>query len=863
MTPFQSRDTLKTLDTLIVGDCSYAYYSLKAAEQTLGDLSHLPCSARILLENLLRHEDGLSFSVEDMRSLSAFHALKKSPPPLSFRPSRILLGGNEAISILVDMARIRDVLAEKGADPLLLSPDCPADIVTERPSDFSPEDEQTLSFLKWSERAFPSLRVAPPGKGRGGALNIGFLTSVVREQPARDEGLSLVFPDSVWGTNRHLSAIGGLGTISFALDALDIEAAFLGSYAPLSFSGVLGVKLTGRPSKKVGATDMALAILKAVRQAKGAGKIVEFLGPGLDHLSVFDRAAIADILIETDALSVLFPIDQAVLAHLETRGGAQSHLALVEAYAKVQGLWRESGSKNDASDPAFTSVVEFNLEAVEPCLGGPGLAYNPTPLEETAKNFLSSFPPPTKPDPLALVRHGDVLSAAIGPFGTALHPMEMIAAGLVARKARERGLVVKPWVRASLSVPCPVVSDLLRETGLEADLAAIGFVCPKENHPPSLREGVAEAIGKTKETFCALSTGIAEENAPLHPSCGAGYLARPALLVAYALSGSVLKNPLDKTGSEELQDILPLRADMEALLEVHNLTSFYQKEKDSLFEGAGPWLDLHADGGPLFSWKEGSSFIKKPSLFDDVQAQPRALADVEAARALAVWGDDVLAAHISPHGLIGESSAAGVHLIASGETAASLGSFAARAGNEDIMTKGGFWGPSLVNALAPGAPPDLTLHAPSGASLPIFEAAARYKREKTPLFVAAGKNFGTGARQEWAAKILRLLGVSIVVAESFAPSFRLNLIRTGLLPLQIKQGVTLADLGLKGQETASFAGISEFLRPPAEVMITVDHTDTVERYILRARLDTEEEMEMWRHGSLWAESLRNLIMLAG
>jgi len=867
MSPPRSRDTLKSLETLVVGDQTYTFYSLKTAAQTLGDLTHLPCCVRILLENLLRHEDDETVTLEDMRALAAFHALRKNPPPLAFWPARLLMDDHAAVSALADVAALRDTLRAENGDPLLLSPECPVDTVVDQPLSASPLNQERFAFLRWGEQAFSNLRLIPPGKGTGDALHVDFLAEVIATQPDPNQGPPLVFPDTVLGTSPHLTAVGCLGVLAFTAGVLDIEALLLDSSAPLSLTGVLGIKIVGCPPAPCSATDIALTLLKAIKQTKCEGKIVEFFGPGLDYMPLLDRAVIADLLSEAGITSVLYPIDALTLRHLEKTGASADHIALVEAYAKEQGLWRESGALDEKQNPAFTISFEFNLDIIRPVIGGPGLTHNPVTLEEANKSFLTSFPPmAAKKDPLALIRHGDVIWASIGPAGGGMNPYEILTAGLLARNARQRGLKLKPWVRATLGVPSPLIKALLIQSGLREELEALGFSWNEEGLLPPLQEQIAMALGKEKGTVCALaSSADTLKLAPLPEDC-ACYIASPALIVAYALAGSLTidltTQPLDPALPIKLKELWPSQTEIAAILAAGDIRAEHAKHNAMLFQGDESWMQLAVESGPLFTQAHSATVIKKPHILDSFALTVPALHEIKGARALAVWGDNVTTAHIVPTGPIDQNTPAGRALLVAGCAANALSTFENRTGDENVMLNGAFLSSRLLNALAPQADPGQTRHFPSGNQASLQDVAALYAKDNVPFILFAGQNLGLGPNQEWAAKLIRLLGVRLVVAESYDPTFRLNLIRVGILPLELKSGVTIAALALTGEETMNCSGITAFVRPPAEVMFTINHIDTIERYMLKCRLDTEKEMETWRHGSLWAEAARNLIMLA-
>lgn len=873
-----SRNSLNCLDTLMVGERSYAFYNVKAAEKTLGDLSHLSCCLRVLLENFLRFEDDQTVTLEDMRTLTAFHALRKGLPSLPFRPTRVLLARHAAVSTLADLANLRDALAERNQAPAAFKTACPFDMVADdgRPerSVHTGDAKEIDRLLLWGKQAFPDVRLVPPGKGTCSQVNMDSLSRVVQIVGSDSSGNPLVVPDTVLGVGEHLPIAGSLGLWMWPADVLDIESVLLGAPALLSLPGLIGMKLTGKFHKSVTTTDIALNLAKAFYQKNGAGKIVEFYGPGLDALSIADRALIASFIRRAGALSVFFPIDGQTLLYLSQKGENPAHIALVEAYAKAQGLWREPGAHDQNEATSFTDNLEVALDSIHPCLGGP-LTINQTPsLPDVPESFAKAFPSPVSAlkDPLEAVRRGDVVLAALNAERDFIHPGELVIAGLVARKARALGLTVKPWVRAEMNIPDPALKNYLTQTGLWEDLEMIGFrPISSPIQSLALQEAVTAALQKNKYPVCAIVSGAHRIESPLHPACAATYTAAPGLVVAYALSGSLSaattasKTIAQKTGGESvmLKEIWPSAAEIEALAEMKPLESSLKLARNVLFEGDESWRDIAVESVPLFSWNPQSTAVKRPSSLAVCPPQPPALNDIKGARVLAVFGNDALAAQMAPSGPIAQNAPASHFLMSHGLAPDLFGSFEERTGNEEVMVRGAFSAPGLVNALLPEGPAGLTRHATTASPLTFFDAAQRYRQDRVPLVIAAGQNYGAGRGQEWAAKATKALGVSIVIAESFAPEHRLNLIRVGLLPLQLKQGVALADLKLTGNETLSFAGLTEIISPPIEIMVTIDHADNVERYMLLCRLDTEDEVITYRHGSFLAEALRTHMALTG
>lgn len=865
-----SRNSLNALQTLTVGDKSYTYFSLKAAEHTLGDLSHLPCCMRILLENLLRHEDDQYSTQDDMRALTAYHALHKNIPTVSFHPSRFLIDDKAALSTLTDLAALKEEMDKNGLAQTDFETDYPLDIVIEASTEPLENQAEHLGLIKWAEKNLPHIRVIPPGHGPSNHIGLHALGDVVKTIQKEGQDTPLVVPDTVLGTGRFFSAINGLGILGWNTDPMEIQSLILGNTSRLALPGVMGVKLTGKIHKSGTTNDLALTIAAFLTKSKPSGKIVEFYGPGLDHLSLHDRAVIARLVGEVGALCCYFPIDATTVTHLGLVGCAPDHIALVEAYAKQQGFWREQGA-HDQKEATFTIQMDFPLDSVRPCLGEITRT-TVVPLADTVTSFEQRYPaPPLLADPLATVKHGDVVLAILSSFEAATPPQELLMAGLVARKADRLGLRVKPWVRCFFNDQSPVSLALLERTGLKKDLEAIGFHFPQKQarqDQPLIQESVEKAVIKNKITTCAIASIPQHEEYQITAFTAVNFITASPLVVGYALAGSLLLDlntkPLATSADGKpvfLKELWPSAAEIHALLEASPLAPLYVGLRERLLTQPADWASLPATTEGLFEWKDASYLIRKPPQLAAFERRPPAPRDIKNARALAIFGDDVAASVLAPSGSIDSNSPAGHYLASRNAPLSCFTTFGTKTGNFEIMIRGAMTNPALKNALVPphSSSSGLTVHVPSNTPMTFFDAAQKYQQESVPTTIIGGKNFGHGVQQEWATKVIRFLGVSFVIAESFAPMFRVNLLRLGVLPLHLKQGISLTDLQLTGTETLHVAGITEMERPPCEVMLTIERSDGVERYMVHCGIKTMEELEMFRNGSLWAHTLRGLL----
>lgn len=868
----RSHNSLNTLDALVVGTQTYTYFSLKAAETELGKLSHLPYCLRLLMENLLRHENGSTVTVEDMRSLASFHALQKKALPLRLHPSRLLANDETGLSILADLAALMEAAQAQTKKPASLSLPCPLAIVIDTPQLPLEDEKDRISLLKWGQEAIADLTLVSPGHGHAAQTAMDALSSVVMVQKDSANQTLIAVPEVLFAACPHVAGLGGLSQLGWAVDALEIEGVLLEQTAPFILQGVVGVQLSGDKEANISATDIGLAVAEALSQINAKGKFIEFYGAALDKLTVPERAVISTIVCAYGPRACLFPTDAQTLAHLTLTGTNAQHVALVEAYAKAQGLWREAGEEGH-SEIKYSSKQEIALDSLRPFIASQGKSKTMSHLHDAATTFSNQHPAPGAEGQTSS-KHGDVVFAHIaGPRSLTCLP-DLITAGLMARKAVSLGLKVKPWVQALLQPSDPVALAILEQSGLRADFEKLGFVCtPNEtslgNTVLPKHAAHAEAVAAHKITLCSLSCDGEADESLKQPYVGAAFTAPAPLVFAYAIAGTfqtdLTINPIamDSTGKPVLlKELLPSAEEVLALQTTTGAGTFYQNNRQTLSESPAAWKDISVNGADAYVWPSESNFVKRPTYPNLSTQRP---ANIHDARILLLLGDDVRSDDMAPTGIIKKTDAAGYYLSARGVEEKAFYSFAKRTGNHEVMMRGAFAG-NLTNAMLPPdclQPNGMTLYAPDKSILRLLDAAERYAKTQTPLVVVAGQNFGLGQRQEWAAKSLALMGVRTVVAESYAPSFKINLIRCGILPLQLKAGVSLEDLKLTGLEILHFAGIPDIAPPRSEVMLTIEHYDGVERYMVLAGIETAEEQIMFMNGSMFAVSLQELIALGG
>ena len=901
-------DTLKTRSTLDVGGTAYDYFSLKIAEQTLGNLTRLPFSLKVLLENLLRFEDGRSVTVDDIKAIGAWLDQKKSDTEVAYRPARVLMQDFTGVPAVVDLAAMRDATIKLGGNPAQINPLCPVDLVIDHsvmvdyfgtPDAFAKNvareferNGERYTFLSWAPTTFSNFRVVPPGTGICHQVNLEYLgqTVWVDEEGAKTEaqkkdpkfkGKRIAYPDTCVGTDSHTTMINGLSVLGWGVGGIEAEAAMLGQPVSMLIPEVVGFKLTGKMKEGTTATDLVLMVTQMLRKKGVVNKFVEFYGAGLNHMSLADRATVANMAPEYGATCGLFPIDSETTAYLNFTGRDPQRVALVEAYAKAQGMWRDASSP----DPVFTDTLELDLGTVEPSLAGPRRPQDRVALSKVSTEFEKELTTSFKVDAAARVKeiaiagtdetlqHGDVVIAAITSCTNTSNPGVMLAAGLVARKALAKGLTVKPWVKTSLAPGSQVVTDYLAKSGLDVGLNALGFnlagygctTCIGNSGP--LPEPIAAAIEKGDLVAAAVLSGNRNFEGRVSPNCKANYLASPPLVVAYALAGTVtldLSTQALGTGKDGqpvyLRDIWPTNAEIADAIRTALTPEMFRTRYADVFTGPPKWQQIKTAKGQTYAWQSDSTYVKSPPLFDNLQQQPEPVTDIKGAKLLALLGDSITTDHISPAGDIKKSSPAGKYLIEHGVEPSEFNSYGARRGNHEVMMRGTFANIRIKNELMGGAEGGNTIHQPSGETLSIYDAAMRYQKDKVPLIVIAGKEYGTGSSRDWAAKGTKLLGVRAVIAESFERIHRSNLVGMGVLPLEFKDGQTRVDLRLTGKEAFDVTGVAAGITPRMDITLTITREDgKSDTVTLLCRIDTLDEVEYYKNGGILPYVLRDLI----
>src|SRR5579859_4604689 len=877
-------DSLKTRRSLSAGGKSFDYFSLSAAEAELGDLSKLPLSLRILLENLLRSEDGRSVTVDDIKAVGLWLKDRASDREIAFRPTRVLMQDFTGVPAVVDLAAMR-------GDPQKINPLTPVDLVIDhsvmvdfyaRPDALAKNMEleferngERYAFLRWGQTAFDNFRVVPPGTGICHQVNCEYLAKVVWV----DEKSGLAYPDSLVGTDSHTTMVNGLSVLGWGVGGIEAEAVMLGQPISMLIPEVVGFKMTGRLKEGVTATDLVLTVTQMLRKKGVVGKFVEFFGPGLDSLALPDRLTIGNMAPEYGATCGIFPIDGETLRYLTFTGRPPEHVKLVEAYAKAQGLWRDSASP----EPVFTDTLELDLATVEPSLAGPKRPQDRVPLAGAKAGFAEALPGLTSGDIKTRVKvqgadyqlgHGDVVIAAITSCTNTSNPAVMIAAGLLAKKAVEKGLWRKPWVKTSLAPGSKVVEDYLKQSGLQAPLDKLGFnlagfgctTCIGNAGP--LDPPIAEAIDNNGLVVAAVLSGNRNFEGRISPHVKANYLASPPLVVAYALAGSmnidITKEPLG-VGSDGkpvlLKDIWPTNEEIHAAVGKYISHEMYNRRYADVFKGPEQWQAIKPSGGKTYAWDSHSTYVKNPPYFQGMKKDPpKSLQDIKAARPLAILGDSITTDHISPAGSIKAATPGGQYLMEHGVKKEDFNSYGSRRGNDAVMTRGTFANVRLKNEMAPGTEGGVTTYQPSGEQMFIFDASMKYQKDGIPLVVIGGKEYGTGSSRDWAAKGTFLLGVKAVIAESFERIHRSNLVGMGVLPLQFTGGADRKSLKLDGTETFDIEGLSGDLKPRQQVHLTIHRKDgTAQKVELLCRIDTLDELDYFRNGGILHYVLRSLV----
>jgi aconitate hydratase len=885
--------------TLSVGGQDYAYYSLPEAAKQLGDISRLPFSLKVLLENLLRYEDGRTVTADDVRAIAAWLDTQHSDKEIAYRPARVLMQDFTGVPAVVDLAAMRDAMVNLGGDPEKINPLSPVDLVIDHsvmvdsfgsPSAFGENVQKEFerngeryAFLRWGQSAFDNFRVVPPGTGICHQVNLEYLAQTVWTK--EENGETIAYPDTLVGTDSHTTMINGLAVLGWGVGGIEAEAAMLGQPISMLIPEVVGFKLTGQLPQGATATDLVLTVVQMLRQRGVVGKFVEFYGDGLSHLTLADRATISNMAPEYGATCGFFPIDAETLHYLEFSGRDPERVALVEAYAKAQGLWRE----DDTPDPIFTDTLELDLATVEPSLAGPKRPQDRVLLSNLAEQFMTAdFPTfsglssyaEKRSVPVAGTDYeltdGAVAIAAITSCTNTSNPSVMIGAGLVARKAREKGLTVKPWVKTSLAPGSQVVSDYLEKAGLQADLDALGFnlvgygctTCIGNSGP--LPEPIVEAINAKDLVVGAVLSGNRNFEGRVSPHTKANYLASPPLVVAYAIAGNLAidlkQDPIgqDPEGhSVYLQDIWPTTEEIKAVMAAALTPEMFRSRYSNVFTGTTDWQAIAAEASQTYDWQSDSTYVQNPPFFEQMSATVNGsrAADITGARPLALLGDSITTDHISPAGAIKADGPTGHYLKAHDVAIADFNSYGSRRGNHEVMMRGTFANIRLQNEMVPGSAGGVTKYMPEGTEMSIYDAAMQYQAEGVPLVVIAGKEYGTGSSRDWAAKGTRLLGVKAVVAESFERIHRSNLVGMGVLPLQFQPGTTRQTLHLDGTETFDLTGLSDGIQPGMAVTLVVHRTDgTTASVPLLCRIDTLDEVEYYRNGGILHYVLRQLLV---
>ena len=887
------QDSLNTRRTLTVAGKSFAYYSLAAAAEQLGDISRLPYSMKVLFENLLRFEDGSTVTVADLKALVAWLGTGKSDHEINYRPARVLMQDFTGVPCVVDLAAMRDAMTKLGGDPQKINPLVPVDLVIDHsvmvdefgnPTAY--EDNMDLEyarnieryeFLRWGSSALKGFRVVPPGTGICHQVNLEYLAQAV--WTSEDEsGTTIAYPDTVVGTDSHTTMINGLGVLGWGVGGIEAEAAMLGQPVSMLIPEVVGMKLFGAMPEGITATDLVLTVTQMLRKQGVVGRFVEFYGPGLDALTLADRATIANMAPEYGATCGFFPIDEATLDYMRLSGRSDEGVALVKAYSQAQGLWREA----DTPDPVFTQTLELDLGSVLPSLAGPRRPQDKVLLSGAAPAFEGELSGGYKQAdrmqqrvPVAGeafdIGHGDVVIAAITSCTNTSNPNVLVAAGLVARKANALGLTRKPWVKTSLAPGSKVVTDYFEKSGLQTDLDALGFnlvgygctTCIGNSGP--LAEPISQAINGNDIVAASVLSGNRNFEGRVSPDVRANYLASPPLVVAYAIAGSMridLTTEALGIGSNGqpvyLKDIWPTNQEVAAMVLSSVTADMFRARYDNVFDGDDRWQAIKVEGGATYKWNASSTYVQNPPYFEGMTMTPQPTQDIIGASPLAIFGDSITTDHISPAGSIKEASPAGRYLSERQVARAEFNSYGARRGNHEVMMRGTFANIRIRNEMVPGVEGGVTKHIPTGEQLAIFDAAEQYKAAGTPLIVVAGKEYGTGSSRDWAAKGTALLGVRAVIAESFERIHRSNLVGMGVLPLQFAAGSDRKTAGLDGTETFDITGVAN-LKP--RQMLTVNFTradGSTGSFETLCRIDTEQELEYFYAGGILPYVLRKL-----
>ena len=897
-----SLDSFRCCKTLKVGSKSYAYFSLPTAEKNgLKGISRLPFSMKVLLENLLRHEDGRTVTKDDIKAVADWLKTKSSDREIAFRPARVLMQDFTGVPAVVDLAAMRDAMKALGGDPKKINPLIPVDLVIDHSvavtyfgsntafkknvEEEYRQNQERYKFLKWAQRSFDNFSVVPPGTGICHQVNLEYLSRGVWSKKdkvkldGKETTMVVAYPDTLVGTDSHTTMVNGLSVLGWGVGGIEAEAAMLGQPLSMVLPEVIGFKLTGRLKEGVTATDLVLTATEMLRKRGVVGKFVEFFGPGLTHLTLADRATLGNMAPEYGATCGFSPIDDDTLVYLKNTGRPAEVVSLVAAYAKAQGMFRVKTTP----DPMFTDVLKLDLSTVEPSLAGPKRPQDRIALKDVKNGFTASMdkefnkasemkkrvPVPGKNYDLG---HGDVVIAAITSCTNTSNPNVMIGAGLLARKAAAKGLTAKPWVKTSLAPGSQVVGEYLEKAGLQKDLDKLGFnlvgygctTCIGNSGP--LPEEISQTINENDLVAAAVLSGNRNFEGRVNADVRANYLASPPLVVAYAIAGSMqvdlLKDPIgvdDKGKKVFLKDIWPSNKEIGAFVAKNVTKSIFAKKYADVFKGDANWRKIAVKGGLTYTWDDRSTYVQDPPYFEGMEKRQKPLEDVIEARVLALLLDSITTDHISPAGSIKQESPAGEYLRDHQVRPKDFNQYGTRRGNHQVMMRGTFANIRLKNQLVPGVEGGFTVHYPSKQRMTIYDAAMKYKQEDVPLVIFAGKEYGTGSSRDWAAKGTVLLGVRAVIAQSFERIHRSNLVGMGVMPLVFEEGTSWQTLGLKGNEQVTIRGLHGELKPRQRLIAEIVMGDgTLKRVPLICRIDTLDELDYFKNGGILQYVLRQL-----
>jgi len=890
-----NRDSFGAKATLAVGDTAYEIWRLDALSgQGIGHVDKLPFSLRVLLENLLRHEDGVAVRKDDIEAVANWDASSDPSVEIAYHPARVILQDFTGVPAVVDLAAMRDAIKKMGGDAQRINPLQPVDLVidhsvqvdhagTHNAYDLNVKleyhrNKERYQFLRWGTESFENFRAVPPGTGIVHQVNLEYLAKGIWRTKVGDTWQA--YPDTLVGTDSHTTMINGLSVLGWGVGGIEAEAAMLGQPVTMLVPQVVGFRLVGKLAEGATATDLVLRVVQMLREHGVVGKFVEFFGAGLDNLTLPDRATIANMAPEYGATCGFFPIDDETLRYLDFTNRPDEEIKLVEAYAKEQGFFRTS----DTPDPVFTDTLELDMSTVVPAIAGPkrpqdridltaAKAAWTDHLATAAEGKVDAKASVTMGDKTFELSHGSVVIAAITSCTNTSNPSVLVAAGLMARKARALGLQTRPWVKTSLAPGSRVVTDYLTKAGLLDDLEALGFhvvgygctTCIGNSGP--LDPAIADAISKADLIATSVLSGNRNFEGRISPHVRANYLASPPLVVAYALSGHMGRDLYtdalgqDKDGNDIfLKDIWPSPQEIQTLMDASLTKAMFSERYGSVFAGDDNWRNLPTPEGEAYAWEPDSTYVRNPPYFEGMGPKPDALVDITDARVLVKLGDTVTTDHISPAGSIPKDGPAGKYLQANGVAPANFNSFGSRRGNHEVMIRGTFGNIRLRNQLAPGTEGGVTTHQPSGDPMTIFDASERYRAEGKQLVVLGGTEYGTGSSRDWAAKGTILLGVKAVIVKSFERIHRSNLVGMGVLPLVFNDGEGAEELGLTGGEQFSIAGIAEGLTPGKRLTVTATADDgSSKTFEVVARLDTPNEVEYFRHGGILQYVLRSML----